>query len=68
MTAALVAIGKGGVSTEFALCLTERQQLAYYIAIGEQKGGEWDYELMNWATPPQPDPVFAVPAEMGGTS
>lgn len=53
-----------GVSIEFALSQTYRDQLALYIAIGEEKGGEWDYERMQWATPPRPAAVFAIPAEM----
>jgi hypothetical protein len=53
-----------GVSIEFALSQTETDQLALYIAIGEQKGGEWDYKAMEWGEPPQPAPVFAIAAEM----
>ena len=57
-----------GVSIEYALSQTETEQLALYIAIGEQKGGEWDYDSMKWAEPPPPAPVFAIPAAMKGQS
>lgn len=57
-----------GVGIEYALSQTETEQLALYIAIGEQKGGEWDYEAMEWAEPPPPAPVFAIAAEMKGKS
>jgi hypothetical protein len=57
-----------GVSIEHALSLTETDQLALYIAIGEQKGGYWDYDKMNWDEPPPPAAVFAIPAEIKGSS
>lgn len=57
-----------GVSVEYALSQTETEQLALYIAIGEQKGGYWNYESMEWDDPPPPLPVFAIPAEMKGQS
>lgn len=38
--------------------------MALYIAIGEAKGGDWDYKDMAWFTPPPPAPVFAIAAEM----
>lgn len=53
-----------GVDINFALSLTSSEQLSWYIAIGEQKGGIWDEDEMTWHRPPQPDPVFAIPAEM----
>jgi hypothetical protein len=56
-----------GVSVEYALTQTESEQLALYIAIGEQKGGEWDFDQMRWLDPPPPAPVFAIPAKMEGT-
>jgi hypothetical protein len=56
----------GAVSCEFALSLSERQQMALYIAIGEEKGGEWDYATMEWAERPPPMPVLAVPLEAMG--
>lgn len=61
LVAALVA---QGVSVEYALSQTETEQLALYIAIGEQKGGEWDYDDMSWGEPPKPQAVYAVLAEM----
>ncbi len=51
---------------DFALALTECEQMALYIEFGEQKGGEWDADSMSWAEPPKPTPVFAVAAEMRG--
>jgi len=53
-----------GVSAEFALSLTLREQLALYISLGEQRGGDWDFEHMRWYTEPPPSPVFAIPAEI----
>jgi hypothetical protein len=40
--------------------LSERQQTALYVAIGEDKGGEWDWKAMEWAEPPPPMPVLAL--------
>jgi hypothetical protein len=57
-----------GVSVEYALSQTESEQLALYIAIGEQKGGEWDFKAMEWVEAPPPAPVFAIAAEMKGQS
>jgi hypothetical protein len=51
---------------EHVLSCTDSEQLALYIALGEQKGGEWNFDLMEWAEPPPPAPVFAIPAEMKG--
>jgi len=31
--------------------LSAREQLAWYIAIGEARHGKWDYDDMNWTTP-----------------
>lgn len=53
-----------GVSAEYALSQTGSEQLALYIALGEAKGGEWNFDRMQWAEQPRPDPVFAIPAEM----
>jgi|GEM_PF-3886842 hypothetical protein len=50
-------------SPEWVLSLNEREQYAWLIALGEQKGGEFDYKRMVWSKPPQPEPVFAILAE-----
>lgn len=55
-----------GVSVEFALSQTYREQLALFIALGEEKGGEWNYDRMQWDELPKPAPVFAIAAEMKG--
>jgi hypothetical protein len=52
-----------GVSAEHALSLTERNQYALYVALGEHKGGQFDYETMRWREPIPPQPVLALIAE-----
>lgn len=37
-----------GASGEFAMSLTEAERMAYVIAIGEAKGGSWNYRAMKW--------------------
>jgi len=56
-----------GVSVEYAISQTEAEQLALYIALGEQKGGLWDYDTMTWLDQPKPEPVLAVPSELKGS-
>lgn len=53
---------------QWVLALPEREQLAWYIALGEAHGGEWDYDKNRWLESPKPRAVFAVPAEMGDSS
>ncbi len=38
--------------------------LAWYVAIGTARGGEWDFEEMTWTVPIPPKAVYAIPAEM----
>lgn len=51
---------------QWVLSLSEREQLAWYIAIGEQKGGIWDFDRMEWGRPIPPTPTLAILAEATG--
>ncbi len=57
----LVALG---CSPEWVLAQTPTEQLSWFIAIGTAKGGEWDFDKMDWSTPIPPQIVYAVPAQL----
>jgi hypothetical protein len=45
---------------EWVLNMSERDQLAWYIAIFESKGAIWDYVSMTWDAWIPPKPVVLV--------
>jgi hypothetical protein len=50
-------------SPEWVLSLSEREQYAWFIAMGEHKGGQFDFDGMRWHKPIPPESVFAILAE-----
>lgn len=38
--------------------------LCWYIAIGEAKGGKYDFKFKDWRKPIPPEAVYAIHAEM----
>ena len=46
------------------LSLPASEVFVWYVAFGEAHGGEWDYQEHKWETPPQPDAVYSIEAEI----
>lgn len=50
-------------SPEFVLGLTEEAQMTLYIAVGEHRGGIWNYDRMEWEVSIPPRATYAILAE-----
>jgi hypothetical protein len=47
----VAALLKGGFRLEEIESLTEAEQLAFFVAFGEQDGGVWDWDSCGWRQP-----------------
>lgn len=49
-----------GYTRTEVLAMTDEERLAEIIGAGEMRGGEWDWDAMDWAKAPEFSPLAGL--------